>query len=117
MSKIVKKVMGLDSLRKNHSRHSDKRELLKTYDFFLADDRILPMLSKALGKNFFEAKKQPVAIKIQRKESLKVTIERSLKSAYMYLPSGTCMQVKSGDLGMGVDKLVANFKVSVCEKK
>jgi len=46
LSKLVKKVMGLDSLRKSHSRYSDRRELLRTYDFFLADDRILPMLSK-----------------------------------------------------------------------
>ena len=42
-----------------------------------------------------------------------MTIEKSLKSAYMFMPSGTCMLVKSGDLAMGADKLVANFKAIV----
>lgn len=46
----VKKVIGLQRLREKHDSHSSRLLLLKSYDLFLADDRILPMLSKALGK-------------------------------------------------------------------
>ena len=88
---------------------------MRTYDFFLADDRILPMLSKALGKNFFEAKKQPVPIKLTRKESLVKSVELCLQSTYMFMPSGTCMNVKVGDVSMGVDKLAANVESVVDE--
>lgn len=46
----MKKVIGLQRLREKHDSHSSRLLLLKSYDLFLADDRILPMLSKALGK-------------------------------------------------------------------
>ena len=63
--------LSLTKLRSDHSAYSQKRLLLQSYDFFLADSRILPMLSKCLGKAFFGAKKQPVPVDITRKESLK----------------------------------------------
>jgi ribosome biogenesis protein UTP30 len=61
----VTKVIDLDKLRKNFDRYQAKRELcarkpnfinisrfylLTRYSLFLADDRIIPMLPKALGK-------------------------------------------------------------------
>ena len=40
------KIITLDKLRTDYKRFEQKRELLATYDMFLADDRILPMLCK-----------------------------------------------------------------------
>jgi ribosome biogenesis protein UTP30 len=90
----IKKVLGLQSLRTKHKSYSQKRELLERFDVFLADDRILPMLTKALGGKFFDKKKQPVPINICRKEALPFAVQRCLKGAFMCLSGGTCVTVK-----------------------
>lgn len=45
----ITKVIGLSKLRTKYESHESKRELCKSYDIFLADDRILPSLPKAIG--------------------------------------------------------------------
>jgi hypothetical protein len=44
------KVIGYTKLRKNYHEYSARRELVKAYDAFFADDRIVPMLPAVLGK-------------------------------------------------------------------
>jgi ribosome biogenesis protein UTP30 len=105
---FVKKVLGLDSLRKKHAKFEQQRALLHRFDVFLADDRVLPMLAKALGKHFFETKKQPIPVRLTRATSLPLTIVKSLQSTFMYLPQGTCLTVKAGHTGMSAKHLVEN---------
>ena len=90
----VKKVLGLDSLRKKHGRFQQRRELLQKYDVFMADDRILPMLTTVLGKDFIKAKKLPLPIRITRKEALPFAIQRNLSATYMTVSRGTSIMVK-----------------------
>ena len=90
----VKKVLTLDSLRKKHSRFQQRRELLQKYDIFMADDRILPMLTAALGKDFVKAKKLPLPICITRKEALPFAIQKNLSATYMTVSRGTSITVK-----------------------
>ena len=45
------------SARNNYKPHEAKRKLCDSYDMFMADDRIIPILPKLLGKSFF--KKRP----------------------------------------------------------
>lgn len=90
----VKKVLGLQSLRKKHTQYEQRRELLNKYNMFMADDRILPMLTKALGKEFFKAKKQPIPINLTRKEALPFAIQKALSATYMTLSAGTCVTIK-----------------------
>ncbi len=90
----IKKVLGLQSLRVKHKTYAQRRELLARFTLFFADDRILPMLTKALGGKFFEKKKQPIAVKLTRKEALPFAIQKSLSSTYMFLSAGTCVTVK-----------------------
>ena len=92
--KFVKKVLGLQSLRKKHARFQQRRELVRRYDVFMADDRILPMLTKALGKEFFHVKKQPIPVALTRKEALPYSIIKSLQATFMYMSSGTCLTVR-----------------------
>ena len=42
-------VIGLQELREGYARNQKRRELLGSYDLFMCDDRILPMMGKALG--------------------------------------------------------------------
>jgi ribosome biogenesis protein UTP30 len=90
----VKKVLGLQSLRKKHAQYEQRRELLQKYNVFMADDRILPMLTKSLGKDFFKAKKQPVSINLTRKEALPFAIQKALSATYMTLSKGTCVTIR-----------------------
>ena len=105
---FVKKVLGLESLRKKHSQYSQRRELLKKYTVFMADDRILPMLTSCLGKDFLKAKKHPIPVDITRKNSLPFNILKSLSSTFLHLSEGTCVTVKAGYTHMSTDELVAN---------
>lgn len=90
----VKKVLGLESLRKKHAQFAQRRELLHKYDIFMADDRILPMLTSALGKDFVKAKKLPVPIRLTRKEALPLAIQRNLRATYMTLSAGTSISIR-----------------------
>ncbi|EJK66104.1 hypothetical protein THAOC_12993 [Thalassiosira oceanica] len=109
----IKKVLGLQSLRTKHKSFTQRRELLARFDVFFADDRILPMLTKALGGKFFEKKKQPIPVKLTRKEALPFMIQKCLKSTFMYLSAGTCITVKAGNTAMPSSKLLDNI-VAVC---
>jgi len=106
----IKKVLTLTSLRKKFSQYKDRRELLKRYDIFLADDRILPMLGKALGKNFFQEKKQPVPIKLTRQEALPYAVKKCLRSTFLWISPGTCVSVKAGNTAMPLEHLVKNVE-------
>mmetsp|Transcript_3562 Transcript_3562/g.8508 ORF Transcript_3562/g.8508 Transcript_3562/m.8508 type:complete len:463 (+) Transcript_3562:90-1478(+) len=104
----VKKVLTLDSLRKKHSSYEQKRELLSKYNMFLADDRILPMMSKALGKGFIKAKKLPVPVDVTRQTALPFAIQKALSATYMTVNTGTCISIKAGHTGMDSKKLTEN---------
>jgi len=106
----IKKVITLTSLRKKHSQYADRRELVKRYDLFLADDRILPMLGKALGKSFFQQKKQPVPIKVTRKEALPFAVKRCLRGTFMWVSAGTCVTIKAGSTAMPTQYLKENVE-------
>jgi ribosome biogenesis protein UTP30 len=81
---FIRRVLSLSKLRKDFSTFAQRRELLAGYTHFLADDRILPMLSKALGKSFYAAKKLPVPVKLTRTEKLRDTLERAVeRSTYL----------------------------------
>ncbi len=90
----IKKVLGLQSLRTKHARYEQRRTLLHKYNVFMADDRILPMLSKALGADFYKAKKLPIPIALTRKEALPFAIQNALSATYMSIAKGTCIMIR-----------------------
>lgn len=105
----VKKVLTLDSLRKKHQSYEQKRQLLSKYNMFMADDRILPMMSKALGKTFIKAKKLPVPVDVRRQTAVPFAIQKALRSTYMTINTGTCISIRAGHTGMEAEKLTANI--------
>ena len=111
----IKKVLTLQSLRVKHKTYDQRRLLLGRFDVFFADDRIVPMLSMALGTKFFDKKKQPIPVRLSREEALPFAIRRCLKSTFMYLSSGTCLTVRVGNTSMSPSKLLDNI-MSVCSE-
>ncbi|GAX25937.1 ribosome biogenesis protein UTP30 [Fistulifera solaris] len=106
---FVKKVLGLESLRKKHATYAQRRELLHKYNVFMADDRILPMLTTALGRDFLKAKQQPSPVKINPLNNLPLRLLTALRSTYLILAKGTCVTVKAGTTAMSRDALVDNL--------
>lgn len=76
---------------------------------FLADDRILPMLTKALGKTFFKVKKQPVPISLRRKSSLAAQIDRARKNAFLCGSNGDCWIIKLANTNMTEEQVLGNL--------
>ena len=91
----VKKVLTLTSLRTKHKSYEQRRELLHKYTLFLADDRILPMLSKALGKDFYKHKKLPLPVNVTRHDALPFAISNALSACtHMTRSKGTCWTIR-----------------------
>ena len=53
----VVKIIGITKLRDNYKTFEAKRNLCDSYDLFMVDRRVLPMLPKLIGKSFFQKKK------------------------------------------------------------
>lgn len=69
---------------------------MNSYDVFLADDRIIPLLPKLLGKKWIEEKKrQPTPVRLTR-DDLAAELKTALGSTNLLLNRGTCMTIKVG---------------------
>lgn len=65
-------IIGLTKLLARYKSFEQKRQLLSEHDVFLADDRIVSRLPKALGKIFYKGTaKRPIPINIAPKDQTK----------------------------------------------
>lgn len=55
--KFINRVVGIEKLKGKFKPFEARRMLLRENGLFLADERVVPLLPKLLGKIFFEAKK------------------------------------------------------------
>jgi len=104
----IKKVLGLQSLRNKHASYQQRRDLLARYNVFMADDRIIPMLQGALGRDFVRAKKLPIPVRITRQQALPLAVQKALQSTYLHINKGTCLLVQAGTTAMARAQLAEN---------
>ncbi|KAG9234987.1 ribosomal protein L1p/L10e family-domain-containing protein [Amylocarpus encephaloides] len=63
----ISKVVGLQKILKKHKTYEAQRKLKAEHDIFLADDRIITFLPKALGKTFYgSTTKRPLPITLSQ---------------------------------------------------
>ena len=67
---LVSEVISLRQLKVEYKQYESKLSLVKRYDIFLADTRIMRLIPKFLGKPFYARKKFPVPINL-RADNLK----------------------------------------------
>ncbi|CAO3622389.1 unnamed protein product [Cunninghamella echinulata] len=91
--KGIHKVIGITKLRKDHSTKSAKKELLDHYDIFLADQRLKTILPKALGKEFYINRREPIYININGTDIQKQVL-KTIHSTYMNFKKGDCYGIK-----------------------
>ena len=108
----IAKVLGVSKLRNNYKPHEAKRKLCDSYDLFLADERVIPVLPKLLGKTFFKKKRQPIPVDLTKKDWAK-EIRSKTSATYLSLSSGTCVRVKTGTSAMSVEDVVENTVVAI----
>jgi hypothetical protein len=116
--KVVQKVIALQQLRTQYKTFESKRELAARFDAFLADDRIVCMLPKTLGKAFYAGPKRPLPLRLARRDKpvseLPQRIRQVLDSAFFYL-SGTCCAIKIGSTKLSAAELADNVLAAVTQ--
>ncbi|CAM9495077.1 unnamed protein product, partial [Discosporangium mesarthrocarpum] len=107
------KIIKLQKLRTAYREFKNRRELLGQFDLFLCDDRIMPMLTKALGKTFLSVKKQPVPLRLERWSSLGGQIARARDNTHLCMSHGSCWVLKLANTSMTEDQVVENIVAGV----
>ncbi|KAJ9146898.1 hypothetical protein P3X46_029113 [Hevea brasiliensis] len=108
----ISKIIKLSKLKTDYRPFEAKRKLCDSYDMFFADKRVIPLLPKMLGKQFFKKKKIPVAVDLKHK-NWKEQIEKTCWSALLFLRTGTCSVAKVGRISMGREEIVNNVVAAI----
>lgn len=108
----ISKVIKLSKLKANYKPFEARRKLCDSYDVFLVDKRIVHLLPKLIGKEFFRKKKLPLGVDLGKK-NLKLQVERVLGSGLLFIRSGTCSVMKVGKMEMEKDSIVENVVAAI----
>ncbi|KAL8904554.1 MAG: hypothetical protein Q9171_007012 [Xanthocarpia ochracea] len=65
LSSRITKVIGISKLKARYQSFESRRQLFNAHDVFLADDRVVTMLPKVLGKIFYQSPKKPVPVRLE----------------------------------------------------
>ncbi|PRQ52066.1 putative ribosomal protein L1 [Rosa chinensis] len=103
----VVKILKYTKLKSDYKAFESKRKLLNSYDVFLADKQIVPLLPRLIGKQFFKKKKIPVPVDLLHK-NWKEQIDRICGSALLFLSTGTCSVVRVARTSMREEEIVEN---------
>jgi ribosome biogenesis protein UTP30 len=135
----ITRVVGLQKLQKKWSQYEAQRKLFAEHDIFLADERIVTRLAKALGKTFYKTgAKRPIPISISvpvsksedkktpktkaersldgpthapgTPQAIAAEIERAIRSAVVHLAPSTNTAVKVGYSSWDAHKLAENVE-------
>ncbi|KZT38913.1 ribosomal protein L1 [Sistotremastrum suecicum HHB10207 ss-3] len=111
---FISRVVGVTKLKGKFKPFEARRLLAKENGLFLADERVVPLLPKLLGKIFFDAKKQPIPVDLTKKD-LKAELESAIESTYMHQNQGTCTSIKIANLSHTPAQTLANLTTALPE--
>merc|ERR1712216_128653 len=78
-------------------------------------DRLIPILPRAMGKGFFQKKKQPIPVQISMGNSWSKELSKAIAGTHLFSNNGNCISIKIGRAGQTCDQLIENI-VSVVEQ-
>ncbi|KAF8583320.1 ribosomal protein L1 [Ramaria rubella] len=110
--KFISRVVGIEKLKGKFRGFDARRLLLREHGLFLGDERVLPLLPKLLGKQWFKAKKQPIPVSLTKKD-LKGELERAISSTYMHQNQGTCTSIKIAGISHKSSQVVSNLQTAI----
>jgi len=106
-------VIAITKLKTNYRQYEEKRKLMNSYDLFMADDRIIPMLPRVLGKEFFKSKRLPIPIKLANEDRIAAEVAKARDATYFYPPNGSCCCVRIAHTGMTVEQIEENINCAI----
>ncbi|XP_017302837.1 ribosomal L1 domain-containing protein CG13096 [Diaphorina citri] len=86
----VSKVMTLRQIRAEYYTHEMRRKLSDMYDVFLVDGKLGCKLSSLIGKKFYESRKTPIPVSLEKEDKIKLEIERALRKSQIVFKSTCC---------------------------
>ena len=106
---VVTQVIALRELKVEYTQFEEKIQLSHKFDVFLADSRIIRLLPKFLGKNFYKNKKLPVQVNMTAKD-LRAEFTKCLNTTQLPMKhTGATSSVTVGHTSMTPDTLVDNI--------
>ncbi|KAL9373244.1 hypothetical protein Peur_035488 [Populus x canadensis] len=108
----ISKIIKISKLKTDYRPFEAKRKLCDSYDMFFADKRVVPLLPKMLGKQFFKKKKIPMTLDLKH-QNWKEQIDKACGSALLFLRTGTCSVVKVGRVSMSREEISKNVMAAV----
>ena len=107
----ISKVCAISKISKNYNQFKDRRELLRQFDLFVADVRVVNMLPERLGKYFFEKKKIPALVNLD--ENVKESLESVISSTFLVSAKGPVFNIKVARASMPISEITANLEAVV----
>ena len=107
------KIIDIQKLKLKYTKYENRRELMKKYDLFFCDSRILFVLRKLLGKCFYKSKKypHPLTLNYENKEEIKNNLIQAVtESTYFNMNNGPIYNVKFGRFSMDLKENCENLK-------
>ncbi|EPX71523.1 U3 snoRNP-associated protein Cic1/Utp30 family protein [Schizosaccharomyces octosporus yFS286] len=122
MSGVVTRVIGISKLKAKWKSFEQKRQLRDQFDLFLADDRVISMLPKVLGKTFYSKTKAPIPVRISsdNADQLKKQVVSAYNATYFRASPCSSFMIRCGHTANTSQELAENIESIVrylCEKK
>jgi len=116
----IAKFLTINKIKTSYRQFEDRRKLASSFNLFIADDRIVTKLSRYLGKPFFEKKKQPIPIAMER--NIENQIKQVIFSTYHFVSAGCVSNIKvakpdftATEIGENIVSVLQNFPLSIEE--
>lgn len=129
----ITRVVGIAKLKAKWTQYEAQRKLYAEHDIFLADDRIVTLLPKILGKTFYQkTTKRPIPVNLQAPaprtdgkriarakgngpqagtpQQIATEIEKAINGTLVHLTPSTNTSVKVGYASWGAKELTENVE-------
>lgn len=101
------KTYSIEKWRKRFTRAADRRQLLKETRIFMADRRVSHVIDDILGADFFEKKRTPVLVNLEKEEILE-DVKHVFECTLAILPKGYKFACPIGKLSWEVNDVADN---------
>lgn len=104
------KCIPYKTLKKEHERYHDKKDLINEYQLFFTDIRLYKMLNKPLGKFFYLQKKFPYPANLAKLQGIELenAINDLFQHTYFHVRNGPNYSMKVARASMKSSKVAEN---------
>eukprot|EP00116_Pleurobrachia_bachei_P005065 sb/3465327/ len=109
----VGRVIDIGKLKKKFKELEAKRVLCNSYDCFLVDERVLPIVPRWLGKYFYTKGKAPIQVNLKKTDLSKEFSDAVRSYMVSNLGKGNNISVPCGKVSFDNDQLIDNVNSAV----